>query len=223
MNTFFDRLRWLAHGRTVTPWLKSLGWSGGTVGRVLSGKSVPTADALEPLALQESVSLSWLLAGVGSPYVVQFIPDSEAWLDALAAARRVEQQFLQVQNTVCGPLALIWRTSAPYGLQVLVGDIPMPPPRSDGYLKVDVPDFSPMLSVLLARGYASAMQVFEHWQEQGFDPTDLAFQMVAEPLAEYRQNPARELQLMEWMSLGHTLPEDDLAALIGLGRRLSGR
>jgi len=67
-ETFKDRLLTIAAGRKLTPWLMALGWIRTDVARVNKGH-VPGPEKLAALATMEHVNLSWLLAGVGEPWI----------------------------------------------------------------------------------------------------------------------------------------------------------
>jgi hypothetical protein len=68
--TFKGRLELVAAGRRLTPWLLSLGWKKPDVARVNKGH-VPGPEKLALLAQKERVNLSWLLAGIGKPFIEQ--------------------------------------------------------------------------------------------------------------------------------------------------------
>lgn len=80
---FFDRVRKIAAGRTLTPWLRSLGWISNDVTRISNG-SVPGPTKLQQLAEAENVNLNWLLIGQGQRHVV------EHWLSDSSLARRID-------------------------------------------------------------------------------------------------------------------------------------
>lgn len=67
---FLIRLKQLARGRPLTPWLVGCGWSKVDVSNVIHGH-IPGHLKLTALALREDVSLTWLLTGKGPPYVGQ--------------------------------------------------------------------------------------------------------------------------------------------------------
>jgi hypothetical protein len=84
---FLSKLRYLSAQRDITPWLKSLKFSDGLIGKVLKGQE-PGADLLRALARTERVSLRWLEDGRGAPYLVsRMTNDEEAieYLDELLA------------------------------------------------------------------------------------------------------------------------------------------
>lgn len=73
MEGFLGRLEWLADGRSFHSWLnKELGWSNGAITRVRDG-NVTGSDLLSVLPQVENISLSWLLAAQGTPFIVQHI------------------------------------------------------------------------------------------------------------------------------------------------------
>lgn len=61
---FKDRLQQLARGRTLSPWLKSLGWTNGDIARVNQGH-VPGWRKILALCEREQTDLHWLMTGVG--------------------------------------------------------------------------------------------------------------------------------------------------------------
>jgi len=65
---FLSRLKCVAAGRDITPWLKGLGISGGTLTRVTKGQT-PSTDFLTTLQRAENVRIDWMLSGRGTPYI----------------------------------------------------------------------------------------------------------------------------------------------------------
>lgn len=66
-----ERLRWLLGrlGKNQTRIAQEANISRGQVTRTLSGDQAPSADLMEFLALEHQVNLSWLLAGLGEPFL----------------------------------------------------------------------------------------------------------------------------------------------------------
>lgn len=71
MSSFLERLKLLSAGRTFNAWFKQIGWAPGDITRINQG-GLPGAEKLSLLATIENVSLTWLLTGEGTPYVVRY-------------------------------------------------------------------------------------------------------------------------------------------------------
>jgi|GEM_PF-5729367 len=67
--TFFNRIEKILDGRKITPWSRNLGLGNNFAARAREGK-VPGGDGLAIISKVERVSISWLLTGQGSPYLV---------------------------------------------------------------------------------------------------------------------------------------------------------
>ncbi len=74
---FQSRLAFVLKGRDEYPWAESVGIPSGSVDRMLKGK-IPGPDILRLVMLAENVSLSWLVEGVGPPYIVRGFATDEA-------------------------------------------------------------------------------------------------------------------------------------------------
>jgi hypothetical protein len=70
------RFRELLRGRTATPWANWLGISQGTLSRLKKGE-LPDPEKLTAVCRAENLSLTWLLDGLGSPYLVHHVVDEE--------------------------------------------------------------------------------------------------------------------------------------------------
>lgn len=132
MKTFLDRLTWVAAGRTWNGWLiKELGWNTGNTGR-LTLNHVPGPERLVQLVVRENLSLSWLLQGKGSPYIVQLAADwstGEQLLRQLTARGGWEWEAATSETisgiVLCGP-----DTDAAGDFQrmeIIAGPGPVPP------------------------------------------------------------------------------------------------
>lgn len=69
------------NGRKLTPTMTALGWAASTCSKVMNSGHVPGPDYLVQFAKAENVSLSWLLYGEGSPYVVAWHPSDDSAAD----------------------------------------------------------------------------------------------------------------------------------------------
>jgi hypothetical protein len=65
-----ERLNYLLRGRKPYPWGESVGLSRGTVYRLLKGQ-FPDPGSLVEAVRREGLSMSWWLAGAGTPYFVR--------------------------------------------------------------------------------------------------------------------------------------------------------
>lgn len=68
-NNFKERLVLILNGRKKHPWGEALGFTRGTLTRLFNGE-IPSAEKLTPICRTENVSLTWLLEGIGEPYMV---------------------------------------------------------------------------------------------------------------------------------------------------------
>lgn len=91
LSLFFDRIKKIAGGRTLNPWLKSLGWISNDVTRIKEGH-IPGSIKLRQLAEAEGINLTWLLTGLGQPFLI------EHYLTDASAARRVRQLLLPAKR-----------------------------------------------------------------------------------------------------------------------------
>lgn len=85
MGTFKTRLDAVLHGRRLNPWCKAHGLSKGTAGRMIEGQT-PGPEILSLIMRIENVSITWLLEGIGAPFLVSEYTDGYAdilqeWLD----------------------------------------------------------------------------------------------------------------------------------------------
>lgn len=67
---FRARLVTLAKGRKLTPWLTGLGFKKHDITHINLDR-IPGPEKLALLAEAENVNLSWLVAGVGEPYITR--------------------------------------------------------------------------------------------------------------------------------------------------------
>lgn len=91
LDIFLDRINFILNGRKITPWAKSLGLSNGDVTRIKAGR-VPGPEKLVPICRAENVSLSWLLEGVGEPYMVHHTYSDEETAD-LVNEHLIDEQW----------------------------------------------------------------------------------------------------------------------------------
>lgn len=76
VDAYIARLSRVLDGRKPYPWAAANGLSRGTIGRMLKG-ALPDPETLIPALRSEGLSLTWLLTGQGTPYVVH-TPISDA-------------------------------------------------------------------------------------------------------------------------------------------------
>ena len=71
-----DRLTYVLHGRMKHKWGKDIGITKSVIDSLWKGK-IPGADKLSPAIRAENLSLSWLLEGMGNPYLVNHCTSDE--------------------------------------------------------------------------------------------------------------------------------------------------
>lgn len=122
-----DRLRFLADsaGQKTTPWLKSLGCSGGMISKLMGGQQ-PNAELMVRLTNVERANWYWLQMGGAAPYRVERvgdIEDAERLMDCwLPNAWRV---FRVISENGHRP-DILWvfkQKSSPLVIHVLHGDV----------------------------------------------------------------------------------------------------
>lgn len=110
-RTFISRLLFILGERDRYPWGEALGLTRGTINRISSGH-VPGPEILGSVTRSENVSLSWLLEGIGVPYLVsrcqsdaeacalltQHLNDEPGWAIYLIAC---EPDFVIVLTNPC--------------------------------------------------------------------------------------------------------------------------
>ena len=79
-SSFRERLEFVAQERKLSPLMKSFGWAGGTIDRVLNDPAyIPGPQLLQTMARVENVSLDWAVDCVGAPFRTAHFPsDTEA-------------------------------------------------------------------------------------------------------------------------------------------------
>lgn len=80
-KNFLSRIEFVLDGRAPFPWANRIGIGRGVMSRIRQGV-IPAAEALARIALTENVSITWLLTGVGSPYIVSAL-DSDSEIASL--------------------------------------------------------------------------------------------------------------------------------------------
>ena len=68
-NNLADRIDTMLCGRKIHAWGKAIGLSRSVLQALKNGK-LPGADKLGPIIRSENLSLSWLLEGIGKPYLI---------------------------------------------------------------------------------------------------------------------------------------------------------
>jgi hypothetical protein len=76
LSSYLARLDYVLAGAKPYPWAAAHGLSRGAIGRMLKGQ-LPDPEKMVPLVRSEGLSLSWLLTGQGTPYLVH-CPSSDA-------------------------------------------------------------------------------------------------------------------------------------------------
>jgi len=170
----------------------------------------------------ERVNLSWLLANVGSPYLVEFVPDSEAWADTLQTLRPTLDGWFSRQITSIGPIAWHFQGGSTAGVRVFLGDIDHPLPANFPIIQKLAPKLPVDVANILSRGYVGGYQLTLMLGIEEIVQSAPATH-VAETPAQYAAEGERELLAVEWMSLGNGLPIEDFQALLTIARRLSRR
>jgi hypothetical protein len=73
-----ERIDYVLRGRKPFPWGDSVRLNKGAIGRLLKGQ-FPDPETLIPMCRVENLSLTWLIDGLGSPYLVSYpVSDQEA-------------------------------------------------------------------------------------------------------------------------------------------------
>ncbi|MCW8831418.1 MAG: hypothetical protein OQK32_07865 [Gammaproteobacteria bacterium] len=129
-NNFEERLKMLLSGRKIHSWGDKIGLTKTILTRMNKG-IMPGADKLSPAIRAENLSLSWLIDGIGSPYLVNHCISDE---DCYAT---LDELYIEQWNTyllLCGQKIAIVLTQPgsyyikddPYQypiVEVLVGEI----------------------------------------------------------------------------------------------------
>lgn len=83
IEAFLARLQRVLGGRKPYPWAAANGLSRGAIGRLLKGE-LPDPEKLLPVIRSEGLSLSWLMTGQGTPYLLH-VPATDAQAAELIA------------------------------------------------------------------------------------------------------------------------------------------
>lgn len=83
-KSFEERLEAVLGDRKIHPWGKQLGMTRGTIQRLKEG-DFPDPAKLMPACRVENLSLSWLLYGIGTPYLVHVAIDAGDAIDQVDA------------------------------------------------------------------------------------------------------------------------------------------
>lgn len=97
-KSFDERLEVVLGDRKIHPWGKQLGMTRGTIQRLKEG-SFPDPEKLMPACRVENLSLSWLLYGIGTPYLVQVAVDAGDAMDRIEALWSDEPWGMLVAHT----------------------------------------------------------------------------------------------------------------------------
>ncbi len=71
-----ERVEYLLRGRKPSPWAEWVGLSQGTISRLKTGQ-LPNPDKLSIACRAENLSLTWLLEGIGAPYIVHNVTSTD--------------------------------------------------------------------------------------------------------------------------------------------------
>lgn len=105
--TFSARLKLVLGNRKPTPWSENLLIPSGTMSRMFKGDGVPpTYETLAKITRTENVSLSWLIEGVGTQYLIGLIPDDDE-LAGEVEARLQEEPAWHVDALTDGQLLIV--------------------------------------------------------------------------------------------------------------------
>ncbi len=106
-STFSARLKLVLGNRKPTPWSENLLIPSGTMSRMFKGDGVPpTYETLAKITRTENVSLSWLIEGVGSPYLIALVPD-DAELTGEVETRLQEEPSWRIDVLTDGQLLIV--------------------------------------------------------------------------------------------------------------------
>lgn len=128
--SFNERLARILDGRKLTPWGKELGLSNGVITDLGKGKA-PGPDFLNAISVMENVSLSYLLSGTGSPFIVENQPPetlngqiyflSHNGLRAIVTVNQAEYTYERTQKTHQYQQVKIYRGTEATDLDVSTG------------------------------------------------------------------------------------------------------
>lgn len=239
-----DRFTRVLRGRTPSRWANWLGISQGTLSRLKAGE-LPDPEKLTAACRAENLSLSWLLDGLGTPYLVNIaidhrdavrsleqLFDDEVWFVLLVTAGQAATIVLHQSASV-----VLKDGSCEYRASVVLGGC------YDAHSAVEqlglLTDFSRPVQSLevtaeqrarLAAGYMAATELFGWRDEPGglaaaaityapvMSPAEMTFAMasVREPLADYGDAAEAERLMRE-------LPEQHRPTVLQMLRGLIGR
>lgn len=97
-KSFEERLEVVLGDRKIHPWGKRLGMTRGTIQRLKEG-SFPDPAKLMPACRVENLSLSWLLFGIGTPYLIQVAVDPGDAMDRLDVLLTDESWSILIAHT----------------------------------------------------------------------------------------------------------------------------
>jgi hypothetical protein len=188
-SSFEARLNLVLRGRKPHPWGVSLGLKPATITRLKNGQ-FPDPEKLMPACRAENLSLSWLLYGIGTPYLIQVAVDPGDAMDRIHALWSDEPWSMLIAHTNSSWIPVLHQPAAlllPDGstlnyriVQVIAGAIKgcearladrlaREPISSVTSLELKEPDWR-----RLASGYMGSIELFEQTSTDHGLPTVLA-------------------------------------------------
>jgi hypothetical protein len=107
-KSFEERLEVVLGDRKIHPWGKSLGMTRGTIQRLKEG-SFPDPEKLMPACRVENLSLSWLLFGLGTPYIVSMAVDGADAFELIDTWMAEEKWNLLIAQSDAGWLPVLYQ------------------------------------------------------------------------------------------------------------------
>lgn len=104
------RLNFVLRGRKPHPWGAALGLKPATITRLKSGQ-FPDPEKLMPACRVENLSLSWLLFGLGTPYVVSLAVDGADAYELIDERMAEERWNLLITHSEAGWLPVLYQTA----------------------------------------------------------------------------------------------------------------
>lgn len=111
MSDFSERLSYLLAGRKLFPWVMATGASRGAAETIKKDKT-PGPDILRLIRLRECVSIGWLIAGDGAPFILEPCHQSDELISMLPATAHSQSASAELYLLTDGQ-RLVVMTSTP--------------------------------------------------------------------------------------------------------------
>jgi hypothetical protein len=187
LPTVEERFSYVLRGRAASPWGRWVGLSQGTLSR-LKGGALPDPVKLTATCRAENLSLTWLLDGLGAPYLVTPVTDTDEARRYVRMLRDEEPDW-HVLLVDSGPRSLVVlhqpaEVDTPQGpcayqaVSVLAGDYQAVAAALAGGAGLRRLEVDPEGWLRLASGYMGSTELFG-WPG---DPGGLFTQSIAAPI-----------------------------------------